>query len=237
MNLRRDVIRSHQSAALGWGLPLVAPPGRQHVTLPRNASRVVLPGVRIHRADLPPQDVQLVHGRLMTTPLRTVLDLGRTLPLPEALGLVDAALRTKLVRRSDLQARAAVARGTGSGRLGRTVALADARSESFLESRCRGILIQAGLAPEKVQHVIYDDRGRWIGRVDFAWPSRRVVVEVDGFAFHADRAAYRNDRRRLNSLGLAGWLVLRFTWEDVVTNPDAVCSAVAAALEVVTVAA
>ncbi|TAL20866.1 MAG: DUF559 domain-containing protein, partial [Frankiales bacterium] len=67
-------------------------------------------------------------------------------------------------------------------------------------------------------------------RVDFAWPDERLVVEVDGFAFHADRASYRNDRRRTNELVLAGWRVLRFSWEDVVGSPDVVVDQVRRAL-------
>ena len=72
--------------------------------------------------------------------------------------------------------------------------------------------------------------GRLLGRVDFAWLEQRLVVETDGFAFHADRTSYRSDRRRTNALVLDGWQVLRFTWEDVVHRPDAVVAAVRLAL-------
>lgn len=55
-------------------------------------------------------------------------------------------------------------------------------------------------------------------------------METDGFAFHADRQSYRKDRRRGNALVLAGWRVLRFSWEDVVHHPDEVVEAVREAL-------
>jgi very-short-patch-repair endonuclease len=45
-------------------------------------------------------------------------------------------------------------------------------------------------------------------------------VEADGFAFHADRLAYRRDRERQNQLERLGWRVLRFTWEDVRGRPE-----------------
>ncbi len=106
----------------------------------------------------------------------------------------------------------------------------DPASGSVLETLCRVLLQQAGLAPTSTQFVVRDARGRWIGRVDFAWPHQRLVVEADGFAFHADRASYRDDRRRGNALLLAGWRVLRFSWEDVVDRPDEVVTAVRAAL-------
>ena len=56
------------------------------------------------------------------------------------------------------------------------------------------------------------------------------MVETDGFAFHSDRTSYRNDRRRTNQLVLAGWRILRFSWEDVVHHPEEVVAAVRAAL-------
>jgi very-short-patch-repair endonuclease len=124
----------------------------------------------------------------------------------------------------------ALPRGPGSRRPAAVLALVDPDSGSVLESLCRVLLAGAGLAPEDTQRVIRTRTGVWIGRVDFAWPSARLVVEVDGFAFHSDRAAYRRDRRRGNALQRAGWLVLRFSWEDVVTHPEDVVDAVRAVL-------
>jgi very-short-patch-repair endonuclease len=101
----------------------------------------------------------------------------------------------------------------------------DARSESVLESLTRVLLVLGGLLPV-VQHEIRDANGAFVARVDFAWPDLRLVVEVDGFAFHADRAAYRRDRERLNELERLGWRVLRFTWEDVRHRPEHVLTLV-----------
>jgi very-short-patch-repair endonuclease len=53
-----------------------------------------------------------------------------------------------------------------------------------------------------------------VGRVDLLvcdW----LVVEVDGFAFHADRASYRADRDRANALAARGFSLVRVTYEDV----------------------
>jgi very-short-patch-repair endonuclease len=60
----------------------------------------------------------------------------------------------------------------------------------------------------------------------------RLVVETDGFAFHADRLSYRADRRRTNALVVAGWRVLRFSWEDVLHDPAHVVAVVRKALDV-----
>jgi len=58
----------------------------------------------------------------------------------------------------------------------------------------------------------------------------RVVVELDGFAYHSGRREYREDRRRDRELLAQGYLVLRFTWEDVMRDPGEVVRAVRAAL-------
>jgi uncharacterized protein DUF559 len=63
--------------------------------------------------------------------------------------------------------------------------------------------------------------GRFLGRVDLAWPEQRVAVEFDG-EVHRDRRIFVDDLRRQNGLVLAGWTVLRFTSADVLGLPEAV---------------
>ena len=230
--LRLQAVVSHESAALLWGLELARTPDGHQVTVPRNRSRARHPGARVHRADLRSADKVERDGIVVTTVLRTVLDLCRSLPLAQAVALVDSALRAGLLTTEELVGAArALPVSPRSRRVAAVVALVDPRSGSVLESLCRVLLAQAGLRPEQTQLVVRAAGGRRIGRVDFAWPSARLVVEVDGFAFHADRAAYRKDRRRSNALQRAGWRVLRFSWEDVVGAPDAVVADVRAVLQ------
>lgn len=224
-----EPVISHQSAAVHWTLDLLTVPERQHLTVPRCRSRLLLDGAVVHRLDLADCDVTEDDGVAVTTPLRTIQDLGRSLPLREAVALADSALRRRSVKLRELQALAGRTRGRGAGRLGRAISLVNPLSESFLESACRILLTEAGLAPPQLQYEVRR-RGLLIARVDLAWPERRLAVELDGFAFHADREQYRNDRRRLNALELAGWRVLRFSWEDVVANPSYVVATVTAAL-------
>ena len=100
----------------------------------------------------------------------------------------------------------------------------------MLESVCRVLFAEAGLPAPLTQFEVRRLDGRLLGRVDFAWLAQRLVVETDGYAFHADRRTYRADRRRTNVLVLDGWRVLRFSWEDVVHQPETVVAAVRAAL-------
>jgi very-short-patch-repair endonuclease len=50
----------------------------------------------------------------------------------------------------------------------------------------------------------------------------KLIVEIDGFAYHGDRDAFERDRQRLNILTAAGWTVLRFTWRQIHDDPAAV---------------
>ena len=170
---------------------------------------------------------------MVTSPVRTVLDLRLTLPLAEAeaVATADAALRAGLVRLAALRrACAGLAADQERSRVARVLRLVDPSSGSVLESVCRVLFAEAGLPAPLTQFVVRRLDGRLLGRVDFAWPAQRLVVETDGFAFHADRERYRSDRRRTNGLVLEGWRVLRFSWEDVVHHPDAVVEAVRRAL-------
>jgi very-short-patch-repair endonuclease len=58
----------------------------------------------------------------------------------------------------------------------------------------------------------------------------RVVVELDGFAYHSGRREYREDRRRDRALVAQGYAVLRFTYEDVVSDVGIVVRAVQVSL-------
>lgn len=58
------------------------------------------------------------------------------------------------------------------------------------------------------------------------WPGGRR----NGLTPHTARAAFRHDRRRQNALMNRGWLVLRFTWEDVFARPAYVVQEVRTAL-------
>jgi hypothetical protein len=222
---------SHRSAARMWGLELVRRDGPVEVTVGRNRSRAVWPSAKVHRQDLPPDDVQEHGGLRLTTPLRTVLDLARALPLEQAVAAADSALRQGLVTLEELvRASEDLPAAPGTTRVRSVVALVDPSSGSVLESVCRVLFHLAGLPAPVTQLTVRGPDGAVLGRVDFAWPEHRLVVETDGYAFHADRSSYRTDRRRTNAFVLAGWRVLRFSWEDVLHDPEHVVATVRAAL-------
>jgi very-short-patch-repair endonuclease len=66
--------------------------------------------------------------------------------------------------------------------------------------------------------------------LDFAFPDRRIAIEVDGWAWHQDATTFHTDRQRQNDLVLAGWAVLRFTWPDLTERPIKVAAEIKTAL-------
>jgi very-short-patch-repair endonuclease len=66
--------------------------------------------------------------------------------------------------------------------------------------------------------------------VDFLWREPKLIVEVDGYAFHSTRAAFERDRRRDGELQAAGYRVLRVTWRQLEDEPEALIAALARTL-------
>jgi very-short-patch-repair endonuclease len=217
---------SHLSAAEYWDLGVLAPPDVLHVTVARHRSRVTAPpGVRLHYADLSAEE----RARGLTGVVRTILDCARICPVPQALAIADTALRTGLATAQELREAAAELRGPGSSKARRIASWADPRSSSPLESALRGLLLSAGITSFEPQCEIRKGKSL-IARVDLGDLGTGVLLEADSFYWHGQRAALVRDCRRYDDLVAAGYVVLRFSWEHVLGDPDWVVSVVRAVL-------
>lgn len=157
----------------------------------------------------------VVDGRPVTAAAWTAVEVARSQRRPRALATLDAALRSGSVNRTELW-RAAVEQ---AGRRGIVtvrdlIALADARSESPMESEARLAMIDGGLPIPELQYELIDGNGQ-LRRVDFAWPAQRVAVEYDGVDWHSSAEALRRDRRRTAALLDVRWVVIAIVFEDV----------------------
>lgn len=203
------------SAAHLGGADLLARDAPVTALLPRGARMRQHPRLVITRSVLAEADRTRFAGLPVTSPLRTAFDLGRRPPRTEAVVAVDALLHRRVVKLPALREYAAARTGwPGLPLLRDVLSLAEPLSESPMETRLRLLLVDAGLPPLTAQHDVLDARGRFVGRVDVAWPTWRVAVEYDGDQ-HRERNHFRQDVARLNALRAAGWIVLRFTADDV----------------------
>ncbi len=213
------------SAAQVHGLGLLRAPELPHVAVA--AARHVRPaGCVLHR-ERPALLTASPHPALRDGPpvVHVAEALARVLRCQDpitAIVAVDSALNGRRCSTAEL---ASLLVGPGSERARSVLAECDGRSVSVLESVARVVLRRDGLTVEPNVHV------PGVGIVDLLVEGR-VVVELDGFAHHADRRAFAEDRRRDRELVARGYLPVRFTWEDVVTGPGVVVRAVRAALVV-----
>ncbi|HEX2072471.1 MAG TPA: hypothetical protein VHF92_01695 [Geodermatophilus sp.] len=223
--LRRPAVVSHQSAAVLLGLPLWgAGLGQVHVTRTPPASSEASRFLRSHVARLRDDEVVLVDGVAVTDPVRTLLDLARSLPTEPAVVILDAALHRGLVHKADLEHRMEGLAGTrGSRSAARAVAFSDARSESIGESRSRVLLHRLGLAPSALQLPVRSAEGTLLGRADFGWEDQRVVGEFDGRVKYGRLLrpgqdpgdAVFEEKRREDAFRDTGWGVVRWTWVEL----------------------
>jgi very-short-patch-repair endonuclease len=90
--------------------------------------------------------------------------------------------------------------------------------QSELERAFRS-LVRAYELPEPQYNVYIEGE-----LVDVVWPEHRLIVEVDGFKWHRGKRAFGNDRKRDRMLIRAGWIVVRFTDDQVDEDPAAVAA-------------
>jgi very-short-patch-repair endonuclease len=217
---------SHRSAALRWGWAVKTPPDEPDVTVPRN--RKLTPdqqrGVAIHRVDLDRDDIR--DG--VTSQDRTLLDCLRDCPFDEALAVADSALRDGFPP-SRLARLARNARGPGSRQIRRVAAEARAEADNPFESALRAVALDVPGLNVRPQVPLFS-KSEFLGRPDLVDEDLCIVLEADSFEWHGDRAALRWDARRYDAFVVAGWLVLRFAWEDVMFDQDWVRSILEAAV-------
>lgn len=166
-------------------------------------------GIDGRTRDLLAEDVMVVGGIPVTTPLRTAMDLGCALPRHRALGALDAFMHHHDVERVDMERlERRYRRRRGVIQLRALIPLADARSESMRESWVRLDIHDHGLPAPTLQYWIEID-GVPTYRLDLAYPRHRVAVEYDGEDFHRRTPEQREaDEKRRSWLIAHGWVVI-----------------------------
>jgi very-short-patch-repair endonuclease len=145
-------------------------------------------GIRVHRSASLKAAVK--DGLPLTTPARTLHDLSPLLPTSD----YDRAYEEAQVQ------------GLMPKRPGDEPRFTRSEAERRLLALVRAAKLPTPLTNTRV--------AGW--EVDAYWPRHNLVVEVDGFAFHGNRAAFERDRRKDAALTAAGCRVVRITWRRLV---------------------
>lgn len=218
------------SAAFLLGVGHAAGPASDvHVYPPLGARLGHHAGIRTHHARLDVGDLCAGVSVTMTSPLRTAWDLGRWMPPIESVPIIDGLLGIGRASASDLRRYAYDRIGErGARRAITAIDLADARAQSPPESVIRVRLVMAGI-PKPVPQLPITVAGGLTLHPDLAWEEYRVALEYDG-AWHASHEQLHRDRKRLNLLVGAGWIVLHVTSQRLRTDMTGIVAEVRAAL-------
>lgn len=193
-------VLSHGSAAVLWKL-LKPLGGPVHVSVPTTSGRKQRVGIHLHRCQAIPTTRR--DNIPVTSVARTIEDLRGT-PFPP-----------RLLRRAIRQAELMGYRLDG---------VENDRTRSDLETYFLELCRRNGLPAPEVNMKL----GAW--EVDFLWRSRRLVVEVDSWAYHRGSVAFQDDHARDLDLRQQGYRVLRYTEKQLEEEPDRVAADVARAL-------
>lgn len=195
---------SHRGAAALWGLAGI-PRGPIDV-LAEHARR--RPGIASHRGAVDGEDRATRDGIPVTSVARTIFDLAEIVDERRLRRHFEEADRLRLIETRAL--RGVCARNPGRHAAARATRLLDSLelpsdSRSALEDRFVELCREHRLPRPQLNVRLLDVE------VDAVWPRARLVIELDGFAYHRHRAAFERDRARDAALQAAGYRVVRLT--------------------------
>jgi very-short-patch-repair endonuclease len=214
-------VLSHRTAAQLYGVP----GGRGDIvelTCPR-WRRSQTDGLVIHESTfIHPNDVQLIDDLPVMRPERVVFELAGCYPSPDFLERVlHSARRQRLITYEST--RRTFERLAGRGRHG-VVTFREAlerwhETRGTTESEWETLLLQTlrrNQLPEPVlQYEIFDRAGRFVARVDAAYPEHHIVIEYDSKQEHSDEWALARDASRRNQLLALGHQPLTARYRDL----------------------
>jgi very-short-patch-repair endonuclease len=210
-----DALLSHHAAAALWDLRPI-PQGKIDVTAPVKRTHK---GVRCHVARTMP-DGTIIDGAPVTSLERTYLDYAEQATERQLIAALEAGQRQNVLDLRKLRR----CMDASPGRQGlKPLAAAIAQltdhpqwTQSELENEFLHLLRAHHLPEPRLNVLVLGEL------VDCAWPEQKVIVELDGYAFHSARRTFEADRKRDIKLQKAGWSVLRFTHRRVRSEPATV---------------
>ena len=211
---------SHLSAAGEFGWKLKHDPLKPCITLARNA-RKPKGSFELHWADLAERELR----RNVTSRVRTVIDCARAYDFDVALSVADSALREGIVDRDDLLLAAA-----RSPRTGRAKALRVASQASHLRANPFETCLWVIAATVLGLNVVPQGQVPGVGFVDLLDRVLGIVIEAESLEHHWTKAGLQRDVDRYTKAARLGLVVLRFTWTEVMFQPDEVAAAIADAV-------
>ena len=214
---------SHTTALAVWGLRALETP--VHLTVDHGLRRAGAQGLVVHRRlRFDPDSAQCVRrrGLLITTLPRTIIDSWPLLPVGERRPLALEVTRRGLTSAAQLREALSERPNVGGRRLlFQTLELIEDGCQSELEAHGVLNVFRHRSLPRSVGQYRVRLPGGAV-RLDRAWPEAKLAVELDGARHHTSPEDRQADLARDRALAAEGWVILRFTYADVLRAPGEV---------------
>jgi hypothetical protein len=205
-------VLSHGSAASLWGFykywdkPV-------EVTVSSLRTR---PGIKVHRSrTLTGPDLDRQHGIPVTSPARTALDIASRLTDKRLIRMVNDGRHAGPLHLDDLaDVLNRNPKHPGTKRLKPVLEAPSAPTRSPLEDEFIAFAKRFGLPPPVTNTYLFGFE------IDVLYPAERVIVELDGYQFHSDRASFERDRKRDAVMLAADYQTVRITGEQMEHDAD-----------------
>ncbi|PZE74734.1 endonuclease domain-containing protein [Curtobacterium sp. MCBD17_019] len=209
---------SHTTALALWELPLppwVVSDATVHVSTVGDGPVMRRTGVVGHRVSPPFADVVACAGLPASSPVAAWCESAGLLAERDLVVIGDHLVARALADPEQLERRSRERRSRWARRLRAAAHRVRLGSESPMETLIRLVIVDAGFPEPQLNTDVHSPAGRFLGRVDLAYPDLRIGVEYDGEHHRTDRATWQHDATRSNGFVSAGWLILHVTARDV----------------------
>jgi very-short-patch-repair endonuclease/predicted transcriptional regulator of viral defense system len=213
-----DAVLSHRSAGAHLG---IAPYQGRWIDVSAPTRRRSRGRIKVHRGGLDPRDRTVEDNIPVTTVARTVLDLAAIVDRRRVERALERAEKLDLFDLHEIErtrARAPGHHGLKTLNQALTLYLPEDRTRSELERDLIDLCRDHDLPLPQVNVVVAGHE------VDALWPDARLIVELDSWEHHRDRAAFERDRVRDAELSLAGYTVIRVTYRRLREHPEEVAA-------------
>jgi hypothetical protein len=215
--------------------------GVHRTQLPRHPIKLTVPHGRHHRVsgavvhqidDLAEHHVTTMSGLRVTLPPRAIIDIAASTGRRRLADVLDEMIVARRSSTTEVAVCLAEIARPGKRGMAKVAQLLDSRGpgtvppHSELERRLFETLAAAGL-PEPQRQLRLPGRGAIEGFADAGYPDAKMLIEADGRRWHTRIRDLRRDHQRDAEAIQAGWVTLRFVYEQIVAAPDDVAETVA----------
>lgn len=204
-----------------------------HRVMPANA--MVRSNHIMHNHYIRSDEHVIVDDVRVTTLGRTIFDCARWLAFPDALPVIESALRQRIITLDELNRIFRSEEGLNRRSALHALRYASGKTENGGEAYALAVMIEEGFAPPQLQVAMpcVNEKGN-PDRVDFFWRTndgRSIVAELDGRIKYRDESMYRNgnlsdtiiaEKEREERIRMTVTSMVRFSFVEAYRRTDLV---------------